>query len=195
MNYKIAISGNAGSGKNTISNFILEELQGHHYKETHLYFLRKEIAFANPIKESLRLFFPSIKEKDLFGDSDARNTAIKSASLDGKSVTIRDLLKHIGESMKIYNKNIWINAFDHNFKKYKNYNVVLNTDLRFIDEFNYLKQNDFKFIRIIRQSQMGTHTHVSETEQYKIPNDDFDFVIYNDGSLDDLKNKCKDLCN
>ena len=206
MNYKIAISGNHGSGKNTVSKFISKNFLSHYYhvfnkqyQARHNYdiadFTHKEIAFADPIKQSLKLYFPKINDKDLFGDSDARSTIINSAYKDNNPVTIRQLLRNIGEGMKLYNKDIWINCFDDTLNMYKHYHLILNTDLRFIDEFNYLKQNDFKLIRIIRTSQTDAHTHVSETEQYKIPNDDFDFVIYNDGSLDDLKNKCKDLCD
>jgi len=66
---------------------------------------------------------------------------------------------------------------------------VVITDVRFPNEIKALKEVG-KIIRIKRTGyEKPLWNHPSETEQLAIPDSAFDFLINNDGNLDDLQNK------
>lgn len=181
--YKIAISGKANSGKDTFCQLLSRKL-------TPIYDDSAIIAFADPIKEIGRQMFPHISHQKFFGPSYKRNSEITGAiDSKGNPLTIRTLLQEIGEGSKKYNPKIWINCFDKALQKAEKSNkkLVIASDLRFVDEFNYLKEKDFIVIRIIRNSN-STISHVSETQQDQIKNDEFDLVVQNNGTLKDLEN-------
>lgn len=144
--YKIAISGKAGSGKDTFCIMLARKLNINYYDI---------IAFADPIKEIGRKMFPHVSHQKFFGPSYKRNEKIPGAiDSKGNPLTIRTFLQEMGEGSKKYNPNIWINCFDKSLKKSKGNgsNLVIASDLRFIDEFNYLKENDFILVRITRNN-------------------------------------------
>lgn len=66
-------------------------------------------------------------------------------------------------------------------------NIVI-TDMRYKNEFNLAKRKGAMFLRITRPG-ITPSTHSSETELLDIPDSEFDFVLRNDGSLDDLYEK------
>lgn len=180
--YKIAISGKAGSGKDTFCIMLARKLNINYYDI---------IAFADPIKEIGRKMFPHVSHQKFFGPSYKRNEKIPGAiDSKGNPLTIRTFLQEMGEGSKKYNPNIWINCFDKSLKKSKGNgsNLVIASDLRFIDEFNYLKENDFILVRITRNNGSNM-SHISETQQDQIKNDEFDLVFENNNSLTDLENK------
>jgi len=115
----------------------------------------------------------------------------------GNPLTIRVLLQEIGENSKKYNPKIWINCFDKSLQKAVKggKELVIASDLRFIDEFKYLKEKDFILIRIVRGDNTSSMTHVSETQQDQIKNEEFDLVIQNNDSLSKLGDKAKKLAD
>ena len=70
--------------------------------------------------------------------------------------------------------------------KIKNDKYYVITDLRFLHEYEKIKNLDVFFIRIIRPSNINNDLHSSETEYMKIP---CDIEIINDGSIKDYINK------
>jgi hypothetical protein len=188
--FKIAICGKANTGKNTVSKLLYNEI----FDTASPTKLPdgsgvKYIAFADPIKEMIRLMFPQLPKKYLFGSSQYRSEVIPGALKNGKPLTIRDALIDLGTGVgRSYKENIWLDAFDHSFNKI-NQNVVgvcIVTDVRFRNEFNHLKQLGFYQIRLLRDAHLKIN-HASETNQDSIKDDEFDFVINNNGTLDDLK--------
>ena len=182
---KIAISGKAGSGKDTLSKFLCQEEEN-----------SKKIAFSDPIKEMVRIIYPQIPRKHLFGSSKYRDNIIPNSFKDGIPLTIRHLLQDIGEGYKVYNPKIWIETFHQTVKKCENKGakLIINSDLRFIDEFNYLIGEDFYLIRIIKDDVKNIN-HISETQQDQISNDQFNKIIYNNGSLKELEEQAKKIIN
>lgn len=179
--YKIAITGKANTGKNTVGKLLANELIGGIYTEF--------IAFADPIKNMVRLMFPEIPKKYLFGSSKYRSKIILGALKNDKPLTIRDALIDLGSTGRLYKENIWLDAFDHKFNKIKTKGLakaVIVTDVRFRNEFEHLKQLGFYQIRLVRDAHLKID-HVSETNQDSIKDDEFDFVINNNGTIDDLK--------
>lgn len=189
--FKIAITGKANTGKNTVSKIITEELN----KDIHNYSKFKVIAFADPIKEMVRQMFPTLPHEYLYGSSENRAKEIPGAFKDGKPLTVRQLLIDLGTGVgRQYKENLWLDVFDYTFKiaKSKKREVVIVTDVRFRNEFDHLKKLGFFQIRVLRDSHAKIN-HSSETNQDSIQNEEFDVVIENNGSLEELEYKIKQI--
>lgn len=188
--YKVAISGLANTGKNTLSKMIVKQLrqQIKISQNRHLYSV-KYMAFADPIKKMVQIMFPNLPKKFLYGSSKYRNEIIPEAFKGGKPLTVRQLLCDLGTSVgRGYQDAIWLNNFDARFEteaKWKQ--VVVVTDTRFRNEFEHLKKNGFYQVRLYRETDEPKVAHVSETNQSEIKDDEFDYVIHNDKGLADLK--------
>lgn len=194
--YKIAISGRANTGKNTLSKIIVAELRAkarawarkrHHVPHT---LDVKYMAFADPIKEMIQIMFPDIPDEWLYGSSKYRNEAIAGAFKNDKPLTVRQLLLDLGTGMgRGYKDSVWLDNFEYRFKKNKKRDIVIVTDVRFRNEFEHLKNKGFYQIRLYRETGQPTINHISETNQNTIGDEEFDYVIHNDKSLDDLKSE------
>lgn len=184
--YKIAITGKANTGKNTVSKFLIKELRNSFKGKRTL--TNAYIAFADPIKAMIRLMFPLLSEKYLTGSSQYRAENIPGAFKDGKPLSVRQLLIDLGTEVgRSYKETIWLDVFDHSFEKLKKKSVVIVTDVRFRNEFNHLKNKGFYMIRLYRDTGNPTINHVSETGQNDIKDNEFDYVIHNNKSLKELK--------
>lgn len=189
--YKIAICGKAKSGKNTIAKMIKKELSKHEPISCGY------IAFADPVKSIARTMFPDMPEKYLTGSSEYRNSTIPGAFKESIPLTVRQLLIDIGTGLgRAYKADIWLDVFDYNLAKLenKNHNMIILTDCRFINEHNHIKNKGFFNLKIVRD-QSDNINHISETEQDSIPISDFDYVVYNNGSLNDLKIEVQKVVN
>lgn len=182
---KIAICGKANSGKNTTAQLLSASI-----KENFRYsnFNTQLMAFADPIKEMISLMFPYLNKDLLYGPSKLRAEIIPEAFKDKQPLTIRQSLIDLGTGVgRSYNEDIWINAFKYKFNNIKTHNnIVIVTDIRFINEFNYLKSENFYVIKLLRDSELKIN-HSSETNQDSINDRNFDYILYNNGTLSDLK--------
>lgn len=173
---KIAICGKAKSGKNTLACSIVEQLKLDNYAT---------IAFADPIKRVIKKMYPSISNEILWGPSEMREQTIPHASKDNKPLTIRQLLCDLGDFGRQYNENIWIMNFEHEYLSKPNAQAIICPDVRFRNEFTYLKSQGFFMIRILRADCMNL-AHVSEKQQEQIKNNEFDVIVNNNVSLEQL---------
>jgi hypothetical protein len=189
--YKIAICGKANSGKDTVSKFIIRELRNKLKGKKSV--RCQYIAFADPIKAMIRLMFPTLPEKYITGSSQYRSSVIPGAFFKGQPLTVRQLHTDLGTEVgRAYSKTIWLDVFDHTFEKASNKDVVIVTDVRFRNEFDHLKKLGFYQIRLLRGGPVETpikSSHSSEVEQDTIKDDEFDFVLNNNGTLKDLKSE------
>jgi len=102
-------------------------------------------------------------------------------------------LQYIGtEWARKKDEDIWANTLLKNIKG--SHSNIYVTDLRFKNEFKLLRKNGFKLVRIIRDDASNDATygnrntqHQSEVDLLDIPLDEWDFVIYNNESLEELK--------
>ncbi len=197
---KIAISGKAKSGKNTLSDLIIKSL----YKNLPTYYKNKKriqsCAFADPIKEMGNIIFPGeIHEEHFWGPSENRekNVDFNYTKYDYKSddnieyeedLTYRKVLMDIGSLGRKYDKNIWINLLLRKCQKAEldKYSLFVVNDLRFKNEFNALSDNDFFLIRIKRKDSNKIND-ISETDQDGISDKEFDYVIDNNSTKKQLK--------
>jgi hypothetical protein len=74
------------------------------------------------------------------------------------------------------------------------------SDLRFLNEFEELKKHGWTCVKLVRAHQenrkgTGTHEHFSETALDSVPDDEWDTILYNDGSLEDFHSKLESLVN
>lgn len=202
--YKIAICGRANTGKNTLSRLLEQEIYWLNNAEHHakygkdMSFSSKSMAFADPIKEIVMTMFPHANKECLYGPSHMRSEPIPGAFKNGKPLSYRQALIDIGTEVgRSYNDKIWLENFDYHYEQLliqKNRtNLVIVTDVRFRNEFDHLKQKGFFQIRLYRDTGMAPIEHISETGQASIKDEEFDYVLFNNKSLDDLKEevRCK----
>jgi len=196
--YKIAITGKANTGKNTVSKLILERLHDKMLKTNIVAweaFTYKLMAFADPIKEMIRIAYPEIPRKWLFGPSKFRANVIPGAFYKGEPLTVRQLLINLGNDFGRANKpDIWLRNFDARLNKHtaKNIGTIIVTDCRFRNEFDHLKSLGFYQIRLFRDAHLKIDD-VSETNQDGIADSEFDYVLNNNGTLKDLENEVKKI--
>ena len=184
VKYKIAISGKANSGKSTTAKLFENTIPGK----------SKIIALADPMKQIVKTIFPEARDECLYGPSELRSEIIdkKYINMYGSPLTHRQALLAIGAFGRSYNNDIWLNMLVSDANSSKSINTYIVSDARFSNEFSYLKQSGFTMIRLIRKN--STHINdVSETEQDSIDNSEFDYVIYNDGTIDNLQQEVKNI--
>lgn len=200
--YKIAICGRANTGKNTLSRLLEQEIYWLHNAEYHakygkdMSFSSKSMAFADPIKEIVMTMFPHANKECLYGPSHFRAEPIPGAFKNNKPLTYRQALIDIGTEVgRSYNDKIWLENFDHRYEQIvlqKNPpNLIVVTDVRFRNEFDHLKKKGFFQIRLYRDTGMAPIEHISETGQSSIRDEEFDYVLFNNKSLDDLKEEVR----
>lgn len=165
----ILISGKAGHGKDTVAQIMKEELERQGEKVL-------IIKFGDPVKWFAREYYNWNGEKDEKG---------------------RSLLQYIGtEMMRTYNKYYWGVIVSEFVAANEDFTVALIPDWRFISE-EYCIHDDVENYYTLRVERPGfIHpsmtneqlNHVSETE---LDNYSFDYTIWNDGTIDDLREKVK----
>jgi len=185
---KIAFSGKANAGKDAAAKIFVEQFcdQLGQYKSKSTVQI---VSFADPIKEMVRIMFPRTKRITLYGASKYRSTVIEGATLKGEPLTYRALLQNLGTEVgRGYKETIWLDVMDFKIEKAqkRGVNLFVINDLRFKNEFDYLKNIGFKIIRVVRDEQL-TLDHISETEQNQIKNNEFNYIVDNNGTLDHMK--------
>jgi len=178
--HRIAISGKARAGKNTVAEMIVKamELKDHQYKIT---------ALANPMKAIAQAMFPDASHECLYGASELRSQVISNKYTDanGNALTYRQFLLDLGAFGRRYNSDIWLNCIVEAAKNLPDISAYIIADIRFSNEFEYFKKSGFHMIRVVRDDYTKIND-VSEMEQDAIPNSAFDTVIENNHSMDTL---------
>jgi len=173
----ISISGKIGSGKDTIADIIMQ------YTPYHRWQVKK---FAGKLKDIAEILtgVPKINFED---------QEFKQQDMGPEwGMTYRDLLQKLGtEAMRNgLHKNVWVNAlfadYQFNIEEDEQVHYWIITDSRFPNELAAVKEHNGIAIKVIRDSgnTIGT-THTSETalDDYT----DWDYVINNNGTLEELK--------
>jgi len=167
----IGITGKIGSGKSTVSNYIVNK-----YNYT-------EYSMASPLKEIASIF--GFSHEQLHGTQEQKLQ--KHSVWD---ISARTFLQKVGTEMfrdihtiipdmKI-EKTIWVDLFKQKYKKDPKMYVI--SDVRFLDEANMIKELGGVIIKTVRINNISSeskieHSHISETEMEQIQPD---FVIDND---------------
>jgi len=190
---RMAISGTANSGKDTVARFLVESYckeNGVGKNKTCV------VALADPIKKMIKTMFPETSRKVLFGESKYRSSVIPGAYFKGQPLTYRVLLQQLGtEFGRSLKDTVWLDVAEHKRMAAQKRGVELFviTDVRFRNEFDFLKKNGYYMLRIIRGDPKPLMKHSSETEQGTISDCEFHQVIHNNGSLEDFRAQTKQI--
>ena len=175
----IAIIGNIGAGKTTTAKFISK------------YYDYKLIGFADIIKKIALLL--GFDHSNLYGNSKQKAEIDPFWGVSGREFmqkigteVFRDYLPTILPTME----GVWYKAAVRRIDKYTR--VVIH-DLRFMDEYDTLKDKYGKNLIIIRINNPdavsdSSHTHKSEWDSSTIP---ADYTIDNNSSLFELEHKIR----
>lgn len=112
--------------------------------------------------------------------------------------TPRQILQHFSQSAKLIDPNLWVNYICNRCTRYDR---VVISDLRFNAEIDGIKKffksdpdTTIITVKITRNDieDFSGKTHISETE---LSNFDWDYVITNNGSVEELYRKCEKILN
>lgn len=161
---KLAFGCQARVGKSTAVELLKKQYGG------------TEISFAEPLYDILRF---TQKRCNLPQEKD------------------RKFLQIIGtEWGRNKNPNLWINLLKDKLEELQYEKFIYVSDMRFTNEFEKLKELGFITIRIIRQKSSsdetfgsGSKTHASETELLSVKDEDWDYIVSNDGTKHEFKER------
>ena len=186
----IGLCGEQGSGKDTVANILISEYG----------FIK--LTFASTLKDVVAILFswPRDLLEGLTEESRLWRETVDdfwSAKLSILGFTPRKALQMIGTDLfrVHFNNDIWISIVENKIgtmlKNNPNTNIVI-SDCRFANEFSLIKQfSDSHIIMILREkTSTNKLLHSSETEWV---NYNFDAILQNDNSIDDLKSNLKSL--
>ena len=183
----IALTGKKGSGKDVVADILVKKLGF------------KKYGFGDPIKNVAREMF-GFSEEQLYGnlkDIVDKKWGIKPRDFFQKFGTEYGQFifpKHFPEIFNdIDEREFWVKRFKIWYDKVKECNklvkVVIN-DLRFIHEYNFLKDVGAYIIKIERENVLKDN-HISENELSN--NINFNYIVENNGSIKELEQKILNL--
>lgn len=114
----------------------------------------------------------------------------------------RTLLQLLGTDWgRSIDPDIWVNQFVKTSQIMRDfYEIVVCDDMRFSNEFRAVKAEGFKTVRIHRPLHhrigfvgTGDINHISETGLSHVLDEEFDYVINNNGTYDDFVTKISDM--
>lgn len=219
----IGINGKIGSGKDTVGKIIqhlTSEWADEEFQDTDMLDVRSDWKikkFAGKLKQIASLLTGIDVEK--FEDQEFKKTllgrewgTVKHNPLNvipvfenvqfNHLMSVRELLQKLGtEAMRVgLHENVWVNALFTDFKGDIHWVV---TDMRFPNEMEAVKEKGGITIRVMRpksrQMLLMNATTVIDTRLIEHPSEtalddaEFDYEIINDGSIEELVKKVRDI--
>jgi hypothetical protein len=139
-------------------------------------YIKKRMAFADELKMEV-----------------ARACGVTVGFVEANKHLFRPMLQWWGTDFKrrMFGDDYWISRLNSKLCEFDPMpEVIVITDVRFLNEANYVTSLGGKLVRIVRPSVTRSDTHPSETEQHRIM---VKFEIINDGSLEEFKDKVRKL--
>jgi len=196
----IGISGKIGSGKDTVGNII--EMLAATNDPTVNWEIKK---YAGKLKEIACILTGCTLEQ-------LENQEFKKLQIGSDwGMTYRELLQKLGtEAMRNgLHENVWVNALYADYKAKwvptgdsvaeedvsleKEYPNWIITDMRFPNEFDAVKVRDGITIRVNRDDQTKAVDVNAHSSENALDDHNFDYVIYNNGSMSDLITKVREI--
>lgn len=186
----IGIAGKKRSGKDTIADFLIKEYGFIKY------------GFADPIKEIAKIIF-GFNEEQLYGDKKGEideNWKIKPRDFFQKFGTDYGQFifpEHFPDTFKNVNKrSLWVLVFNKWYLKKKRedpYIKVIINDVRFNHEFECIQELGGYIMKVERDNNKIEDNHISENELNF--NEEFNYIIKNNGSKEELYEKITEIIN
>ena len=179
MKTVVVLAGCAGAGKDTVGNMLVDLLGSER---------AVRMAYADPLKEAVHALV-GVPREILYGTKDVK----ESHYTYGK--TARHWLQWLGTEVgrQHVHPDLWVHRFADRVLATP-HEVIFCSDGRFKNEIVTLREHlvgkaEVYSARVLNPRVPVDLTHQSESEIYQLPNDFFDVVIENDGSLDELRQK------
>lgn len=163
----------AGCGKDTVSSIICNQLSIQSY------------GFADPIYDMLK--------SGLGIDGKSKNRELKNSPINWLSserdVSLRYLLETLGTEWGRNSvcSDLWLRIAEKRFHETESGLVI--RDVRFTNEVDLIDKLGGVIIHIIRSNHFNQEANLNHSSNQPLCVRDFDYVIYNDGDLDILKNR------
>jgi hypothetical protein len=169
-NNYIGLSGWAKSGKDTIANYLVEN---HGYRR---------VSFADPMREALIRLDPKIP---FYGADISLSTAVRLIGwedLKRENPDVRELLQRFGTEVgrDMFGQNFWV---DLALSRIQPGEKIVFADVRFKNEAEAIQSLGGVVVRVNRDGILAANDHSSE---HDLDDYNFDLVIDNNGSLEDL---------
>ena len=196
----IGVSGKAQSGKDTVSKMIVYTLWYYnysqrlspfgieHYNEQMLQYYNiinridwYQTSFANKLKQCLSIILRT-------SHSNFEDNMFKQSTVEWLGISVRELLQKFGTAIR--NEvcdDFWVKACLKDYDKNDNWII---SDVRFKSEAKGIKDLEGIIVRVNREGA-GAGNHISEID---LDDYSFDYVINNDGDMEDLLLKVKEFC-
>jgi hypothetical protein len=167
----IGLGGYAQTGKDTVADYLVK-----HHNFT-------RVAYADRIREALFELDPIVTIAS--GSPVTLKPVIDLYGWDEAKILfpeVRRLIQRFGTEVgrTIWDENFWVKQA---FSKIKQYENVVVTDVRFVNEAVAIQANGGKLWRVVRNNVGPVNRHSSEVA---LDNFDFDATIDNNGSLKSL---------
>lgn len=174
----VAFSGCKGAGKDTCADYLVN------------FYGFVKVSFANPLKTALKEFF-LLRDDQLYGtlqqkeEPDPRwygaspRTIMQYVGTDLFRDQMERIMPGIGKNIHIHRFKLWYEA---QIKLNPNLRVVI-SDLRFVNEGDYIRHLGGTVIEVNRFQIIPTDLHPSETE-FKLITEKI--IINNNGTKSDL---------
>lgn len=178
----IGVLGRKGSGKDTISDYIVNKYR------------YEKMVLAEPLKNACKILF-NFSDEQLYGDQ--KETIDPSWGTSPRKVfqylgtdifrnDIHKIIPDIGD-------NFWVNLlrikYLQKLKENKNIKIIM-SDIRFQNEVDMVRQLGGIVIKLTRPSINNSDAHESEKN---IDNINGNFNIINDGTLEELYKKVDEI--
>ena len=148
----------------------------------------KTIAFADVLKGVLAFILGEDDIEKMYDElykTSPNSLGLKDS--EGNVYTVRELLQRLGtETGRVLDPNIWIKS---TFNYMRNEYGYIITDVRFKNEAEACKEKGATLIRINREAPDMDHVSEHDLDDY----DKFDYVIDNNGTLEELIDKVLQL--
>ncbi len=194
----VGISGKARSGKDTFADMLAGEMNRTSYPPF------VAMAFAHELKikcmEAFDLSYEQLwgEEKEVPDKRYMKPTARVSGTLEpppdapGLYWTGREIMQEFGGFYRTIDNEFWIKNL---FKtaEDKDYTNIIITDVRYINEADYILDKGGYVVRVERESKDDVHNmrHPSEMELDNYGR--FDFTVMNNWGLEELREAAKDV--
>ena len=186
----LGVVGRARSGKNTFADYLVEIFDKRHQRHF------QQTAFATQLKLMCKEYF-GLSNEQLWGEKkeiqDERfikppPKAIASSAAAAQYWTPREIMQELGGFYRRIDHDFWVKSLERHLHDMRIEDAIV-TDVRHINECEYVKNNQGILIKVIRENADEIHgmQHESETALDDKPSNYFDLTVVNNWGLKELK--------